>query len=446
MPQLRLTLCLSKTAMIKTVADFLYKLQEQQEKIAEANGIEHRVTIGEMYENIAAGLLDKALFEGLDINIVSQSFIIDENKHRSNELDIIIIDGKGIPISFTDRYDVKFEQVIAVIQVKKTLNIQQLEEGYLNLYSVYEIAPEGMQDYQAKMFNDMYRSICRESAAVNGRLRRKFASGTAEGLYEILKWEAILPGRILFAFNGYQTEKGLRDSFFNFLVKKRSTPVEMIPGFGPINFPNLIVNDDFMLIKNNGAPYVAPLSGVDWNFYTSSRGNPFLALLEIIWTRLSYRYHLPSSIFGEDLQMEGSNAFLSANSVIVDGMRGWNYHYTGLREFTLAEHANDSLDWSPVQLTFEQFHILNYLCKYEFIKLHRIRRVLSLGEDEVFDVDSLIQFLKNADLVYIYADKELRLLTQKCQTLIMPDGNYYAADNKTGRLTRWSEKNLGKTK
>ncbi|MFD2872006.1 DUF6602 domain-containing protein [Mucilaginibacter ximonensis] len=426
--------------MINTVADFLYQLQQEQEKVAEAQGITHRVTIGEMYERIAGNLLEKAIFTGYNINVISRSFIKDKDGKRSKELDLMIIEGEGEPIPLTDRFDVKFEQVIAVIQIKKTLNLQQLEDGYMNLYSVYEIAPEGVQQYQADMFNDAYRSICRQSTAVNGKIRKTFENSTAEGLYEILKWEAILPARILFAFNGFQTEKGLRDSFYNFLAKQRSTPQELIPGFGPLNFPNLIVNDEFILIKNNGLPFVAPLDGADWDFYTSARGNPYLALLEIVWTRLTYRYGLSSDIFGEDLQLAGVTRYLTANTVWVAGQRGWNYHYTHLRQATLGNADNTHMDWSPVLLNFNQFHIINYLCAHTVLKLNKIRQVLGFPSDSEVNIDELIRSLLATGLVYISGQKHLRLLTDKCQTMIMPDGNYYAADNKTGRMTRWSLK------
>lgn len=428
--------------MIKTVADFLYRFQQEQEKVAKAQGLLQRTAIGEMYEQITANLLKKAIFEGLDINIVSQSFIKDATGKRSDELDVIIIQGQGQPIELTkDRYDVTFDQVIAVIQVKKTLNNQQLEEGYFNLYSVYEIAPDGIEEYQLHMFNDMYRAICRQSTAIDGKLRTVFANSTEEALYHILKWDAILPARILFAFDGYQTEKGLRDSFYEFIGKNRSTPENLKEGFSPLHFPNLIINDEFILQKNNGLPYVSTLNGVDWDFYTSSIGNPLLNLLEIVWTRLSYRYNLSSSIFGEDLELEGSNPYLSANIVWADGMRGWNYHYTTYSRSVLKGQVGGSMGWSPVQLSFDQFQIINYLCKNQSLKLHKIRRALALSDDPDFNVEDFIASLINTGLVYLYASRELRLLTEACRTIIMPDGNYYAADDKTGRLTRWAFKN-----
>jgi len=427
--------------MINTVADFLHRLQTEHENIAEAKGIKHRVTIGEMYENITAGLLKLALFDEINLNIISQSFVVDGKGNRSQEMDIMIIEGEGRPIEFTNRFDVDFDQVVAVIQVKKTLNYQQLEEGYLNLYSVYEIAPEEIQQYQINMFNDMYRSICRESPAVNGKIRKEFTTGTSEALYEVLKWEAIMPARILFAFTGYRSEKSLRDSFYNFLGQHRSESEKPIPGFGPLNFPNLIVNDDYMLTKNNGMPFVMPLKGSDWDFYTSSRGNPFLALLEIVWSRLSYRYKLSAAIFGEDLKLAGGNKYLTANPVWINGFRGWNYQYTAYVKKELEKQVIEQRDWAPVQLTREQHFIVVHLCKYEAIGLHKLKRIIqSIVDISEIEIDKFLTDLVATDLVYIYNKRELRLLTKRCRTIITPDGKYYAADDKTGRLSRWSER------
>jgi hypothetical protein len=99
------------------------------------------------------------------------------------------------------------------------------------------------------------------------------------------------------------------------------------------------------------------------------------------------------------------------------------------------------MGWSPMQLSFDQFQIINYLCKNHSLKLHKIRPTLALSHDPDFDVEKFIESLIATGLVYLYASRELRLLTEACRTIIMPDGNYYAADDKTGRLTRWAFKN-----
>ena len=59
---------------------------------------------------------------------------------------------------------------------------------------------------------------------------------------------------------------------------------------------------------------------------------------------------------------------------------------------------------------------------------------------------SLTEFLdeiKKTKLVFIENNK-LKLLTDHCQCVILPNGKVVAADNKSGRLTRWIEKNFYK--
>jgi len=140
--------------------------------------------------------------------------------------------------------------------------------------------------------------------------------------------------------------------------------------------------------------------------------------------------------------LAGANRYLTANTVWVAGQRGWNYQYTHLRQATLGNVANKEMDWSPVQLNFDQFHIINYLCKHTVLKLNKIRQTLGSPSHSEVNIDELIQSLLDTGLVYISGHKQLRLLTDKCQTMIMPDGNYYAADDKTGRFSRWAQKNM----
>jgi hypothetical protein len=254
--------------MINTLADLLLGIRDAERKIVDARGIKHRPTIGKMYEGLTKSLLDKAMFNGLGLQIVKNSFIRITPSLVSQEYDIMIIEGQGNPIPYADgAVEVELENVLAIIQVKKTLNPQQLEEGYLNLRNVFDIADfEVMPDYQLDMFADCYQSIAKESISLNKRLRNVFQSVTHEAIFHILRWEAFLPIRILFSYDGYKTEQGIRDAFFNFLIPNRSSTSSKIAGFSPLHFPNLIINSNFSIIKNNGLPYVSPIIENRWPF------------------------------------------------------------------------------------------------------------------------------------------------------------------------------------
>lgn len=427
--------------MIKTVSDLLLKLIDAEKQKIDSLNIKHRPTIGNMYEGLTKDFLGKALFDGLNLNILTNSFIINEDGKRSNEMDILLIEGEGTQLPHTNQYDVKFEQVIAVIQVKKRLNKQSILEGYENLKNVVEIL-DNMQyeDYHKRLFIDSYQGTCNEHVLDNGNLRKHFDSTTKEAIFYILKEEVLMPPRILLGYEGYKTEKSLRDGFVNFLFDNLSTPEKQIPGFSPLHFPNLIINKDISIIKNNGMPFCSGLIEGNWPFYTTEKSNPINNLLELIWTRLSYKFKLSSDIFGEDLTLDGANVFLRGNIVNCGGNIGWNFHYEGLSQKTLSKKYSIE-EWQPTTLTIEQFHIVTYLCKNGQLLVTRINSELAKIDSEV-DIEDFINSLIETKLVGIDGRKYLRLLTKKCQCFISKDG-YFAADNKSGKLTRWASKHYG---
>lgn len=98
--------------------------------------------------------------------------------------------------------------------------------------------------------------------------------------------------------------------------------------------------------------------------------------------------------------------------------------------------------WEPTEVTMEQHHIIAYLCKYEKILLTRINSELNRFGLEA-DMESFVEELIDTGLVGIDGRKYLRLLTVECKACIM-NGRFYAADDKSGRFTRWVRKQMKK--
>jgi len=427
--------------MIRTVEDFLTSLARAGESQIAKASVSHRPTIGDMYEGLTKQLLEKAVFDGLNLNVITGSFIQNQNGQRSFEMDVMLIEGEGEKLPFTDKYVVREGQVIAVFQVKKTLNRKLLEEAYFNLKNVYDTCNLIESPLHGrKILPDAYVSIFRTGVHKSKPIETYFQSTTEEQIWHCIKAEAYLPLRIVFGYQGYRTEAGLRDSFLDFLSDNK-----MVHGFSPLHFPSLIISGQKSLVKSNGMPYVGPFKNGKWHFFSSSSGKSILHLLELVWSRLSYRFDLDPGIFGEDLEVEGFNKFLSCNLVNVNGQRGWNFDYDEVSKKYFVE-TTPPVDWAPVSLSIEQHHVIAYLCKYGFLRLTRIRWWLSKIEKEV-NLDEFIAGLLGTGLVYVDSYKELRLTTDKCQCVVLPGEGFFAADNKTGRLTRWVERKMaGRTK
>ncbi len=424
--------------MIRTVEDLVESLIEAGRSIIDRSGITHRPTIGDMYEGLTKSVLEKAVFEGLNLNIVTSSFIENSKGEKSYEMDVLLIEGEGKKLPFADKYVVLEEHVIAVFQVKKTLNKQLLSDAYFNLKNVYDVCElENENQYSKRLLRDAYVGIFKTGVHRSKPLRKFFQSTTQENIFNCIRAEAYLPLRIVIGYQGYNSEKSLRKGFYEFLGENRFTH-----GFSPLHFPNLIINDQFSLLKGNGMPYISPMDNGKWPFFNSSSGKPILHLLELIWSRLSYRFNLDAGIFGDDLEVESVNRFLSCNMVNVEGQRGWTYEFTDLPKSDFTSTMPTS-PWEPASLTIEQHHVIAYLCKYSFLRLTKINAWMSEIGKEV-EVEPFVVSLLETGLVYVDSQKELRLLTENCQCIAVPGLGFVGADNKTGKLTRWLEKRLGK--
>ncbi|MBK8392045.1 MAG: hypothetical protein IPL23_23470 [Saprospiraceae bacterium] len=128
--------------MISTVADFLEEFKKYAiEKIeADEKDVVHRPTIGNIFEGLTSNILDKAIFKDFNLKIVQKSFIYNDSNIMSPEMDCLIVVGDGINISFTNQYKYHIKDVIAVIQVKKNLYANDIDDSYKNLRTIIDIS------------------------------------------------------------------------------------------------------------------------------------------------------------------------------------------------------------------------------------------------------------------------------------------------------------------
>lgn len=182
-----------------------------------------------------------------------------------------------------------------------------------------------------------------------------------------------------------------------------------------------------------------------WAFYSTASNNTTRLLLEAIWTRLSYKFkQLPMQIFGEDLTMEPVNRFLDCRLQGPEGNYGWQYRYFELSKDSLKQHTK-ARRWEPAELDMIQHAIIGELCMREEIDI-------TAREDIEFFVtrnglykslDDFLEKLKCTGLVFLEGSK-LKLLTDKCQCAVLPNGKIVAGENKSGRFTRWYNKETEK--
>ena len=255
----------------------------------------------------------------------------------------------------------------------------------------------------------------------------------------------MLPIRIIWGYNGFSSEYKFRDSFQDYLSDKSSTgPGKMIRGYGPHNYPNLIICGKYAMLKANAMPFVATVRSDNWwPFYATSSYNPAYFFLETIWTRLSYRYQLSNVIFGEDLKMQPTNRFIDCRVQTLPEVKGWEYSTRVISDKEL-KVERDFLLWEPSILDRTQYAVIGQLCNSEEIDLEADKNlepfVLAGNYASLAD---FLERLTDKGLVGI-ENKKLKLLTDRCECVTLPDGRTVAGENKSGRLTNWVTKEIAK--
>jgi hypothetical protein len=426
--------------MIRTVSDFLEELKKRgQELIKKYHIVNHPVLIGDMYEGLTQQILDKALFDGLNLKIVGGK-IKNSTGQLSSEIDCMVVEGDGEQIPFTEKYIYHFKQVIAVIQVKKSLYTDGLDDSYNNLKSVMNISQQPETDGEAYMINiarDSYRALLRMELPNRSELDQY--SEMEKYMYHTLIMESYFPVRIVLGYYGFKTEYKFRDAFANMISNKANSGKGR--GYGANSLPNLIICGDFSIIKNNGMPFGMPFQNEEfyWPIYMSAPNNPLYYLIEIIWTRLSYKYQISSTIFGDDFDLEPVHRYINCKvGQLEAGKYGWMYSYSPFTQKQLAETKNEKIKWQPAFLTQDQFQLITMLCMQEAINVETDEEFRDFIKD--YDSSDFIQSLLKTGLVQ-FRNNELRLLTDECSTMILPDGRFCAGENKNGEMLTWLSKN-----
>lgn len=423
--------------MIETVSDLLenFKKHALNKIKKQDNDIKHRPTIGNIFEGLTSSLLEKGIFEGLDLRVVEQSFIYNDNGKISSEMDCLLVTGQGIKISFTNQYKYHIKDVIAVIQVKKKLYANDIDDSYHNLNSVINMyEPREVESYVSRALRDSYKAIA--SKELPNTERRKTLNDKENLLYDYLVMEAIHPLRIVIGYYGYKDEFSLREGF----VKKIEEIVKKGPvkGYSPGSFPNLIICGNNTIVKNNGMPIGVPFNNTNyyWPILLSSHEKPMNYLLELIWTRLSYKFEINSKIFGEDTHQDQMNPFISCKERKMNNENwGWEYNYHEINRKKLSEPFIKE-EWKPTELNKSQFAILNQISHSGAIDIYNDKQLSDFLNNEHQELTTFIDGLIATRLVYVDEGK-MNLLVDDLLIVFSPDGKVYGGENKNKRMTNY---------
>ena len=423
--------------VIRTLADLLRELIERELPILDANKVTHAPTIGDMYEGLAGNLLEKTIPRGLRLRVVT-GFVTD-GVRMSGQMDRMLVQGQGECIPFTDSFVWHVEDVIAVVESKKTLRGRELGEAVKQLQTVKSLE----RDWDGKHRKTAYMPRLANLAfsQMTGIVAPSPNYQIDMSLHDRKIFNCLLEDnnsiiRIAMGLHGYNTEMGLRKGFANFLQTKIGAP-----GYGPVGLPHLIISGSHTLVKSNGQPYVAPLIGGLWPVMLSTSANPMLILLELIWTRLQRVYSLEDP-WGTDLAVESMAPLILGRPIVIGEKSGWELTLRTATAGSLRE-GSKPVEWYPAFVSEAQYLVLNMLIA-DFEVSAEEPWVVELASEHLVSVDELWSALIQTRLVAANGPV-LELIAISCHCAILTDGRYVAAENNTGRLSRWIMRHEGKS-
>ncbi len=427
--------------MIRSLADLLSALVSKgRDKLDEySSQLTHAGLIGDMYEGLTKEILNRSVFEGLDLRVVDGQ-IRGVSGQLSKQIDCMIVHGEADQIPYTTSYVYPVERVLAVVEVKKNLYSDELEQSYENLLSV--AALENNTDIRYNGVRAAFWHVSNDDIPQDdpNRLSRERAL-----LYYCLAKDQQIPLRFIVGYRGFKTEAALRAHFIQLLESRAegSSYTEQ-KRIGPIHLPSLVICGSHCLVKLNGMPYGAHLTkdwrGFSkeelWPLYASCTGKPSLMLLELLWTRLRQVFALSVDIFGEDLEVERLNLLLMAKPL--ENGKGWGYLLNDVDDTALpADMAFD--DWEPALIDVLELVGFDQIIGDGFLDLEN-QDLQSYLHRESVSVEEFVDRMLATRLVARGEDGRLRALATDIAVAFLPDGRMAIDRQDSPRMPRWALK------
>lgn len=411
--------------------ELLKQIRERElREISLMPAITHGPTIGNRYEDATFSILENSifpndlfpneeeLFKQADLKVVSG--FIKTSGGLSKQIDCMIVTGEGEKLTKRGNdflYDIK--QVIAVIEVKKNLFKNQLEDAYINSQSVIDFNSIA-DDFNYFEIRNPFRHITKRPLRQYEELSRQ-----EQAIMASLVADYNLPIRVILGYEGFSTEEKLKSAFWNFLNSSiYSSTEDFVAGFGPVNLPNLIICRDYSLIKLNGMPYTIDIEKRNnWNIYGSYYKDPLLLLVEILWYKLVRTFTPNINIFEGSLNIEKIVPFIECS---FPKDKGWIYNCYDLEKINLI-YENDTEEWKPTEVNISQASLLMKLGLNSD----------SMEESNFYnkqDIDSL-----ESDRIIYRDDGKIRYLTDEATLVFTPSGETYVGDANDGFFQEWTK-------
>lgn len=405
----------------------------------------HGPSIGGMYEGLTREIFFGSLnLELLGLKVVTGFITVDGKNSR--QMDCMLVYGDGDKVPFTDIYKWPASQVLAVIEVKKNLFYQDFKDSYSQLKSVWDFHCADLKHRESLGVLEFSTiRAAKEYISIFGELPPHYdyvheLPFEKRLIYTSLVREEQAPLRIVIGYNGYKTENSLREAVNNFYDGKAG-----VAGHGPVNMPNLIISNDYSILKINGLPYKSFWDLTHgWVWLGSSHDNPILLLLEVLIDKVE-RFLKITIDRGEDLNEEIWHPLMCARQD--ESERGWFFSYAkGMSEKYVNErfHFGSAIDgsarkWNPIKLTEVEHGILLHIYRSPYCELDDPGLCELLGRYGSADITQHADRLLRLRIL-IFDGTSLIICPGKI-SLIQVSGDIYCGDDSGRRLQKWAAHN-----
>ena len=337
--------------MIKNSAELLESFVLAERAKVEVIDMPHMPTLGSAYEAIANAGIERefVLPPDLDLHVVS-GFI----DGIPNQIDGMLVCGDGQQYGLTDQYIYPIEQVLCVLEVKKTLGKADLTDGIAHLAAVQKLflkkfiaRLDAGEDFDFAAARSSYEKVTGKAAPRSAK--ELDALPHSDRLFFVTLFRQLFaPVTVLLGFDGYATERGLREAILDVVESHAGRSSIATPEL----LPSLITAGQFSVVKCTGRPYLVFRSNGEWVLLASATRNVARTLLEFLWTKISHFCDVRMP-FGADLDQENLRELLVARGTIKDDLpafevRGQSYSTKQLKRPAITPWAPSKLSAAAV--------------------------------------------------------------------------------------------------
>ena len=214
--------------MITKASELLELFIKEESKILEGISMPHMPTLGSAYEEVTKQGIDQSFSipKSLDLSVVS-GFISVADKMLPEQIDCMLVHGKGKKYGLTEQYIYPIEKVLCIFEVKKTLRKSDYSDAFDHLGNIRRSFAEHFENKLEQGGPEPDISVAsRHFSQITGRIAPGNYLGInnlskSDGmLFYALVQETLAPVSIIHGYGGYRTEKGLRTALIDIIEEK----------------------------------------------------------------------------------------------------------------------------------------------------------------------------------------------------------------------------------